>query len=78
MSSTNPYLSAADQATIQASLAAAGQPTNQFYLARANTDLYAGAFSTRSSLARGVAGLDGDFKIGTHNFTWEGTVTYGQ
>ena len=78
VSSTNPYLSAADQATIQASLAAAGQPTNQFYLARANTDLYAGAFSTRSSLARGVAGLDGDFKIGTHNFTWEGTVTYGQ
>ncbi|WP_230481643.1 TonB-dependent receptor domain-containing protein [Sphingomonas sp. Leaf21] len=78
VSSTNPYLSAADQATIQTSLAAAGQPTNQFYLARANTDLYDGAFTTRSSLARGVAGLDGDFAIGTHNFTWEGTVTYGQ
>ncbi|MGN7999220.1 TonB-dependent receptor domain-containing protein [Sphingomonas sp. 22176] len=78
LSSTNPYLSAADQATIQTSLAAAGQPTNQFYLARANTDLFAGAFSTRSSLARGVAGLDGDFEIGSHQFTWEGTITYGQ
>ncbi len=78
LSSTNPFLSAADQATIQASLAAAGQPTNQFYLARANTDLFAGAFSSRSSLARGVAGLDGDFAIGSHKFTWEGTVTYGQ
>lgn len=78
LSSTNPYLSAADQATIQASLAASGQPTNQFYLARANTDLFAGGFTTRSSLARGVAGVDGDFAIGSHNFTWEGTVTYGQ
>lgn len=78
LSSTNPFLSAADQATIQASLAAAGQPTNQFYLARANTDLFAGAFTTRSSLARGVAGLDGDFTVGTHKFTWEGTITYGQ
>lgn len=78
ISSTNPFLSAADQATIQASLAAAGQPTNQFYLARANNDLYNGGFTTRSSLARGVAGLDGDFAIGSHNFTWEGTITYGQ
>lgn len=78
VSSTNPFLSAADQATIQASLAASGQPTDQFYLARANTDLFAGAFTTRSSLARGVAGLDGDFAIGSHKFTWEGTITYGQ
>lgn len=78
VSSTNPYLSAADQATIQNSLAASGQKTDKFYLARANTDLYAGDFTTRSSLARGVAGLDGDFSVGTHKFTWEGTVTYGQ
>lgn len=78
VSTTNPYLSAADRTTIVNSLAAAGQPTNQFYLARANTDLYAGQFTTRSSLARGVAGLDGDFAIGTHKFSWEGTVTYGQ
>ena len=78
LSTSNPYLSTADRQTIVNSLAAAGQPTNQFYLARANTDLYAGQFTTRSSLARGVAGVDGDFAIGTHKFTWEGTVTYGQ
>lgn len=78
VSSSNPFLSAADQATIKASLAASGQPTDTFYVARANTDLYAGQFTTVSSLARGVAGLDGDFAIGSHKFTWEGTVTYGQ
>ncbi len=78
LSTANPYLSAGDRQTITNSLAAAGQPTNQFYLARANTDLYAGQFSTRSSLARGVAGLDGDFAVGSHKFTWEGTITYGQ
>lgn len=78
LSATNPYLSAADQATIQGSLAAAGQPTNQFYLARANTDLYEGGFTTRSSLARVVGGIDGDFTLGTHHFTWEGSINYGQ
>ena len=78
LSPANPYLSTADRQTIINSLAASGQPTNQFYLARANTDLYAGQFTTRSSLARGVAGVDGDFAIGTHKFTWEGTITYGQ
>lgn len=78
ISTANPYLSNADRTTIVNSLAAAGQPTNQFYLARANTDLYAGQFTTRSSLVRGVAGLDGDFAIGTHKFSWEGTITYGQ
>jgi outer membrane receptor protein involved in Fe transport len=78
VSSTNPYLSAADQATIQASLAAAGQPTDEFYLARANTDLYQGGFSTRNDLARLVGGIDGDFMIGSHKFTWEGNITYGR
>jgi outer membrane receptor protein involved in Fe transport len=78
VSSTNPYLSAADQATIQSNLAAAGQPTNQFYLARANTDLYQGGFTTRSDLMRFVGGVDGDFKVGTHKFQWEATVVYGQ
>ena len=78
LSSSNPYLSAADQATIQANLAAAGQDPSTFYLARANTDLYQGGFRTRSDLARFVGGIDGDFKVGTHTFTWEGTVNYGQ
>ena len=78
VSSTNPFLSGADQATIQANLAAIGQPTNQFYLARANTDLYDGGFTTTSNLARFVGGIDGDFTVGTHKFQWEGTINYGQ
>jgi len=78
VSSTNPYLSAADQSTIQANLVAAGQDPSTFYLARANTDLYQGGFTTRSNLARFIGGIDGDFKIGTHSFKWEGTFNYGQ
>ncbi|WP_420383000.1 TonB-dependent receptor domain-containing protein [Novosphingobium sp.] len=78
LSSSNPYLSAADQATIKANLVAAGQDPGTFYLARANTDLYQGQFSTRGDLARFVGGVDGDFKVGTHTFTWEGTINYGQ
>lgn len=78
ISSSNPFLSAADQATIQSNLAAAGQPTDHFYLARANTDLYDGSFKTVSSLARFVGGFDGDFNLGTHKFTWEVTANYGQ
>ncbi|WP_260928625.1 TonB-dependent receptor domain-containing protein [Novosphingobium sp. 9] len=78
LSTSNPYLSAADQATIKANLAAAGLPTDQFYLARANTDLSTGAFTTTTTLVRGVGGFDGDFHVGSHNFTWEATLNYGR
>lgn len=78
LSSSNPFLSAADQATIQASLANAGLPTDTFYLARANIDLYDGSFRTQSDLARFVGGVDGDFALGTHKFRWEATINYGQ
>ncbi|WP_237452011.1 TonB-dependent receptor domain-containing protein [Qipengyuania algicida] len=78
LSSDNPFLSAADQQAIKSSLAAAGQPTDTFYLARANTDLATGAFTTTTDLYRGVAGLDGDFSVGSHNFTWEASVNYGR
>ena len=78
LSSSNPYLSVADQATIQTNHASAGQPTDTFYLARANTDLYDGSFTTRSDLMRFVGGADGDFHIGSHKFRWEATVNYGQ
>lgn len=78
LSTDNPFLSAADQQTIKDNLAAYGLPTDTFYLSRANTDLATGAFTTKTDLYRGVAGLDGDFSVGSHNFTWEATVNYGR
>lgn len=78
LSTDNPFLSAADQQTIKNNLADNGLPTDTFYLARANTDLATGAFTTTTTLWRGVAGLDGDFSVGSHNFTWEATFNYGR
>lgn len=77
LSTSNPFLSAADRATIQENLAAYGMPTDTFYLARANTDLATGAFKTTTTLWRVVGGLDGDFSLGNHDFTWEATANYG-
>ena len=78
LSTDNPYLSAADRQTIIDNLAANGLPTDQFYLARANTDLSTGAFTTTTTLVRGVAGVDGDFNVGDHALTWEATFNYGR
>ncbi|MCJ2177237.1 TonB-dependent receptor domain-containing protein [Novosphingobium album (ex Hu et al. 2023)] len=77
LSTSNPFLSAADQATLQSQLAAYGLPTDTFYMARANTDLSTGAFKTTTTLWRVVGGLDGDFSVGDHDFTWDATVNYG-
>lgn len=78
LSTSNPFLSTADQQTIQTYLADNGLPTDQFYMARANTDIASGAFTTTTNLYRGVLGLTGDFSIGQHNFTWEARFNYGQ
>lgn len=78
LSSSNPFLSAADQATIQSQLADWGLPTDTFYMSRANTDLATGAFKTTTTLVRGVGGLEGDFMIGSHAFTWNTSVNYGR
>ncbi|WP_288936347.1 TonB-dependent receptor [uncultured Sphingomonas sp.] len=78
LSTDNPYLSAADRATIISSLAANGQPTNSFLLARANTDLATGSFRTASDLYRVVGGFDGDFNVGSHQLNWEVKATYGR
>ncbi|MCJ2183941.1 TonB-dependent receptor [Novosphingobium sp. 1949] len=77
LSTSNPFLSAADQATIKAYLANEGLSTDTFMLARANTDLSTGSFKTTTTLWRIVGGLDGDFALGDHDFTWEATVNYG-
>lgn len=77
LSTANPYLSAADRQTIIGSLTAQGSDPSTFYLARANTDLATGSFTTTSELFRFVGDLSGDFNIGSHNFTWDVSGTYG-
>lgn len=78
ISTANPYLSAADRATIISNLAAAGVSTDQFYMARANTDLSTGSFRTGTDLLRFVAGVTGDIQAGERKFTWEINGTYGR
>lgn len=72
LSTTNPYLSAADSALLQA------ESGSTFYLARANTDLATGSFTSTSYLFRVVGGIDGDFMLGSHSLTWDVTVNYGR
>lgn len=70
----NPYLSAADRATIQANLAP-GQ--EEFYVGRALSDLTTGRSQATVETYRLVGGFNGDFNVGTHNFTWEVSGNYG-
>lgn len=77
MSTDNPFLSAADRATLKASLAENGLDPSTFYLARANTDLATGAFRTSTDLYRLVGTLSGDFAVGSHPFNWEVNAVYG-
>ena len=80
LSTTNPYLSGADAATINAAVNAANgtnSASNTFYMTRANTDLETGTFRSTTNLYRLVGGLDGDVALGTHHLDWEATVNYG-
>jgi iron complex outermembrane recepter protein len=71
---SNPYLSSTDRALLESQVG----PDGTFYLARANTDLYSGAFTSTSYLFRGIAGLDGDFTVGGHAFKWDATLNFGR
>jgi iron complex outermembrane recepter protein len=51
--------------------------TSQFYVNRANVDLDNGAATDTQTVFRGVAGLNGDFSLGSRNFNWEVSVSYG-
>nr|WP_315383095.1 TonB-dependent receptor [uncultured Sphingomonas sp.] len=75
VSLNNPYLSAADRATIASQLPA-GQ--NEFYVGRALNDLTTGRAEARIETYRFVGGLAGDFGVGDRNFTWEASVNYGR
>jgi outer membrane receptor protein involved in Fe transport len=51
--------------------------TSQFYVNRANVDLDNGAATDTQKVFRGVTGLNGDFSLGSRNFNWEVSVSYG-
>lgn len=51
--------------------------TSQFYLSRASVDLQSGRATDTQTVARGVAGLNGDFAWGERNFNWEVSLSYG-
>jgi len=87
MSVDNPFLTAAQRATIINSIN--NNPFSDqniglvgtqdyFYLSRANTDLISGRASTASELYRIVAGLDGTFKLGSREYNWEIVGNYGR
>ncbi|MBB4154915.1 outer membrane receptor protein involved in Fe transport [Sphingomonas jinjuensis] len=75
VSLNNPYLSAADRATIAAQLPA-GQ--NQFYLGRALADLTTGRAEATVETYRFVGGFDGSFGALGREFKWEATAVYGR
>lgn len=74
LSLDNPFLSAADRATIAANLPA-GQ--NQFYVGRALADLTTGSSEATVETYRLVGGFRGDFSLGGHAFDWEVSANYG-
>ncbi len=89
ISVNNPFLSAADQATIAAALQNYGATTTpqtrqdpnwdpqHFYLSRASADLQNGSATSTQQVARGVVGLTGDFSVFDRNYNWDSTLTYG-
>jgi iron complex outermembrane recepter protein len=82
ISATNPFLSAADQATIARSLAASaaatgnsGQP-GQFYLSRVNDDLADGNATSNQNMTRVVLGVEGPV-AGFSDLRYEVSGNYG-
>lgn len=71
----NPFLSAADRATIVANLPA-GQ--DQFFIGRALADLTTGRSQATVDTYRFVGGLSGDFSLGGNNWKWEASANYGR
>src|SRR5262249_53489701 len=77
VSINNPYLSAADRASIQSALNVVAPGQDFFYVARANTDIQSGRAVADQVVGRGVLGVNGDFNIGSRNYTWEIAANYG-
>lgn len=77
---SNPFLSAADRATISAAITAATRnpsPTT-FFLARANTDVVSGLAVSTTELFRVSGSLDGDFALAGRKWHWDVSSSYGR
>ncbi|MFC3173150.1 TonB-dependent receptor domain-containing protein [Novosphingobium bradum] len=77
---SNPFLSAADRATIASSITAAtGNPRpSVFYLGRASTDAVSGRATSTTELYRLVGSVDGSFALAGREWQWEVSSTYGR
>lgn len=87
----NPYLSAADQATLANAMAAYATSgflgsgihldpnwnPNYFYLSRASSDLQGGRDGNNDVLGRGVIGMKGDFSVFDRDYNWDVAANYG-
>ncbi|RBM06169.1 TonB-dependent receptor [Novacetimonas cocois] len=78
LSTANPYLTSAERTTIVNALKAAGQPTDTFYLSRANQDFGEGAFTTTNQMYRFQGGLNGDFEAVGRRFDWSVKGEYSE
>lgn len=70
LSTSNPFLTSEERSTIVNALKASGQPTDTFYLTRANQDFGEGAFTTTNQMYRFQGGLNGDFNAVGRHFDW--------
>ncbi len=78
VSANNPFLSAADQATIAQNLAAKGAPgQNTFFLSRENREAGAGGALTTQLTHRAVLGMDGSVPIFGRDFQYNVSAEYG-
>jgi outer membrane receptor protein involved in Fe transport len=81
ISADNPFLSAADRATIMQNLAAFAGPGNptpsSFYLARLNQDVGDGGSWADQVTRRYVVGLEGSIPIPGHDIRYEVSGEYG-
>jgi len=77
---SNPFLSAADRATIKTAITAAtGNPNPAaFFLARANTDVVSGRAVSTTELFRVNGSIDGSFALGGREWHWDISSSYGR
>ncbi|MBB2188066.1 TonB-dependent receptor [Gluconacetobacter liquefaciens] len=78
MSTDNPFLTADERTTIKNALAAAGEPTDTFYLSRLNQDLDQGMYRTDLQMFRFQGGLSGDFDAVGRHFEWSAKGEYSK
>jgi iron complex outermembrane receptor protein len=82
LSTSNPFLSASEQAIISQNVAAFNTanglpPSNQFYLTRLNEDVENGGAFSDQTTKRIVLGVDGSVPIFTREFKYEVSGNYG-